>query len=76
MTVLDNNLKTLDGFLARFRDTGILNRIAGQDVAGSKGVFQSTSPVDKSAPDALGRARAGKLVQTRDNICRRRDKGL
>jgi 5-carboxymethyl-2-hydroxymuconate semialdehyde dehydrogenase len=48
MTVLDNNLKMLDGFLARYRDTGILNRIAGQDVAGSKGVFQSTSPVDKS----------------------------
>jgi len=48
MTVLDNNLKMLDGFLARFRDTGILNRIAGQDVAGSGGVFQTTSPVDKS----------------------------
>ncbi len=48
MTVLDDNLKKLDGFLARFRDTGIRNRIGGQDVTGSAGVFQSTSPVDKS----------------------------
>ncbi|MEM7278314.1 MAG: 5-carboxymethyl-2-hydroxymuconate semialdehyde dehydrogenase, partial [Pseudomonadota bacterium] len=30
------------------RDTGILNRIAGQDTAGSGGVFELTSPVDKS----------------------------
>ena len=49
MTALDDNIAKLDGYLARFRDTGILNRIAGKDVAGSAGVFQSTSPVDKSA---------------------------
>ena len=48
MTKLDDNLGKLDGHLARFRDSGILNRIAGKDVAGSKGVFQTTSPVDKS----------------------------
>lgn len=48
MTALDDNLKKLDSFLDRFRATGIQNRIAGKDVAGSGGVFQTHSPVDKS----------------------------
>lgn len=48
MSVLDDNIAKLDGYLARFRETGIRNRIAGQDVAGAGGVFQTTSPVDKS----------------------------
>lgn len=48
MTTLDDNVKKLDRYLKRFRDGGIKNRIAGQDVAGSAGVFQTTSPVDKS----------------------------
>ena len=48
MSVLDDNIKKLEGYLARFEQTGILNRIAGQDVAGSQGVFQTISPVDKS----------------------------
>ena len=48
MTALDDNIAKLDGYLARYRVTGIRNRIAGQDVAGSGGVFQTTSPVDKS----------------------------
>ena len=48
MSVLDDNIAKLNGYLARFQDTGIMNRIAGQDVAGSGGTFQNTSPVDKS----------------------------
>ena len=48
MTALTDNISKLGGFLERFRCTGIQNRIAGKDVAGSEGVFQSTSPVDKS----------------------------
>lgn len=48
MTALDDNIKKLDGYLDRFRANGVLNRIAGQDVAGAGGVFQNTSPVDKS----------------------------
>ncbi len=48
MSVLDTNIEKLAGFLARFKETGIKNRVAGEDVAGSAGVFQSTSPVDKS----------------------------
>ncbi|WP_170432195.1 5-carboxymethyl-2-hydroxymuconate semialdehyde dehydrogenase [Ruegeria arenilitoris] len=48
MSALDTNIEKLAGFLARFKETGIRNRIAGEDVAGAAGVFQSTSPVDKS----------------------------
>jgi len=48
MSKLDDNIAKLDGYLARFRKSGIQNRIAGQDVAGGDGTFQDTSPVDKS----------------------------
>ncbi len=48
MSALDENMAKLDGYLARFRETGIRNRIAGSDVAGNGGMFQTTSPVDKS----------------------------
>jgi len=48
MTALDTNITKLNVYLERFRTTGIQNRIAGKDVAGSGGVFQTTSPVDKS----------------------------
>ena len=48
MSVLIENIKTLDDHLARFRETGILNRIVGLDVAGSDGTFANTTPVDKS----------------------------
>ncbi|GAA6197683.1 5-carboxymethyl-2-hydroxymuconate semialdehyde dehydrogenase [Pseudophaeobacter arcticus] len=48
MTALNDNIAKLSGFLARFQDTGIQNRIAGVDRPGSAGTFQSISPVDKS----------------------------
>lgn len=48
MTVLDDNIKKLNGYLSRFRASGIANRIAGQDVAGAGGMFRNISPVDKS----------------------------
>ena len=48
MAKLDDNISILNDFLERFRVNGIQNRIAGKDVAGSNGTFQSTSPVDKS----------------------------
>ena len=48
MTALNDNIKKLDGYLARFREIGVQNRIAGQDMPGAGGVFQSLSPVDKS----------------------------
>ena len=48
MSKLDENLAKLDTLLTRFRQSGILNRIAGKDAAGSGGSFQTISPVDKS----------------------------
>ncbi len=48
MSALDTNIEKLAGFLARFKEAGIKNRIAGEDRDGAAGVFQSTSPVDKS----------------------------
>ena len=48
MSVLEDNIAKLDNHLMRFRETGILNCIAGKDVAGSEGTFQTHSPVDKS----------------------------
>tara|TARA_R110002110_G_scaffold407070_1_gene627723 strand:- start:5442 stop:6956 length:1515 start_codon:yes stop_codon:yes gene_type:complete len=48
MSVLNDNIKKLDSYLERFRKSGIQNRIGGMDVAGSVGIFQTISPVDKS----------------------------
>ncbi len=48
MTTLEKNTDKLNGHLARFRETGILNRVAGQDCLGAGGVFRNTSPVDRS----------------------------
>ena len=48
MSQPSENITKLDGYLARFRDGGIQNRIAGEDRPGGGGVFQTISPVDKS----------------------------
>ncbi|SFM57279.1 5-carboxymethyl-2-hydroxymuconate semialdehyde dehydrogenase [Shimia aestuarii] len=48
MAVLEQNVDKLQGYLARFREGGIANRIAGADRAGGAGVFQTCSPVDRS----------------------------
>jgi 5-carboxymethyl-2-hydroxymuconic-semialdehyde dehydrogenase len=48
MSILAENRNKLHGYLARFQDGGIRNRIAGKDCEGAGGVFQTTSPVDKS----------------------------
>lgn len=48
MTALDDNIAKLDGFLDRFRSSGVRNRIAGADAPGADGAFQSISPVDES----------------------------
>ena len=77
MTALADNINKLEGYLARFRETGISNRIAGKDVAGGGGVFRTTSPVDKSVIcdvahgtvddiDAAARAAAAAFAEWRD----------
>lgn len=48
MTPLEKNCAALDGYLARFRETGILNRIDGKDCRGDGGWFDTRSPVDDS----------------------------
>ncbi len=48
MSTLQQNIEKLNGHLSRFKASGIMNRVAGGDVAGSAGVFETTSPVDKS----------------------------
>ena len=48
MSQLDQNIAKLRGYLSRFAEGGIKNRINGEDHEGAGGVFQSTSPVDKS----------------------------
>ncbi|MEH7830209.1 5-carboxymethyl-2-hydroxymuconate semialdehyde dehydrogenase [Gemmobacter denitrificans] len=57
MTDLATHLARLETHLARFRDKGILNLIAGADVAGDQW-FETRSPVDESliARVALGDA--------------------
>ena len=44
MSVLEDNIAKLDNHLKQFREEGILNCIAGDYVAGSKGTFQTNSP--------------------------------
>jgi 5-carboxymethyl-2-hydroxymuconic-semialdehyde dehydrogenase len=48
MAALDENVDKLNAYLARFRRSGIPNRIAGRDREGSGGTFVSRSPVDES----------------------------
>ncbi|MCI2400433.1 5-carboxymethyl-2-hydroxymuconate semialdehyde dehydrogenase [Aliiroseovarius subalbicans] len=48
MSDLSTNIEKLNGYLSRFSDTGILNRIGGQDVDGSLGRFDNATPVDES----------------------------
>lgn len=49
MSQLDENLKKLDGFLSRFRQTGILNQIGGEAVPAASGAFFETlAPADGS----------------------------
>ncbi len=48
MSDLEQHVEKLNGFLSRFKASGILNRIDGQDAPGRGGVFESSSPVDNS----------------------------
>ncbi|MEO0633114.1 MAG: 5-carboxymethyl-2-hydroxymuconate semialdehyde dehydrogenase [Pseudomonadota bacterium] len=61
MTALQDNLAKLDGYLARFGETGIRNRIAGRDMNGSGSVFQTLSPVDESVICDVARGTAADI---------------
>ena len=59
MSDLDTNLAKLEGHLARFRETGVLNQIAGQAVpAGDGRTFETHSPVDDSLISTVARGGA------------------
>ena len=49
MSALDTNIEKLNGLLDRFRETGIRNRIAGEDRDGSAWVFPEVSPLIQMA---------------------------
>ena len=48
MSILEQNIEKLNGYVARFKTSGIKNRINGEDRIGAAGVFQSMSPVDNT----------------------------
>ncbi|MCB1298209.1 MAG: 5-carboxymethyl-2-hydroxymuconate semialdehyde dehydrogenase [Microthrixaceae bacterium] len=61
MTALDTNIRKLDGYLARLRDSGIANRIGGRDRSGAGGSFETLSPVDKSPICQVARGTAADI---------------
>lgn len=61
MTALTQNIEKLQSHLARYKSVGIQNRIAGQDMAGSGGVFTTISPVDKSVICDVARGTAADI---------------
>ena len=59
MTQLSENLLKLDGFLARFRETGILNQIGGEALPAASGNwFDTLSPTDGSVICQVARGAA------------------
>lgn len=59
MSTLNTNIDRLNGYLARFQDTGIQNLINGQTVpAASSVTFDTTSPVDESVICSVARSSA------------------
>ncbi|TXI07967.1 MAG: hypothetical protein E6Q76_07825, partial [Rhizobium sp.] len=59
MSKLQENIAKAEGFLARFKDSGVLNRINGEDVPADDGsTFETISPLMRfSTPLSLNRAR-------------------
>lgn len=60
MSDLDQNIEKLNGYLARFKGTGILHRIGGQDVS-SDATFETRSPVDDSLICTVARGGANEI---------------
>ncbi|MEO0389124.1 MAG: aldehyde dehydrogenase family protein, partial [Pseudomonadota bacterium] len=62
MTQLDDNLTKLGQHLDRFRDTGVLNRIAGKPQPAAGGAwFETHSPVDESLIAKVARSDAADI---------------
>ena len=63
MSDLAKNQDRLNSFLQRFRESGIQNRIGGEDRAGTSGSFDSLSPVDRSVICSVARGDAVDIDQ-------------
>jgi len=63
MSVLEQNIEKLQGYLTRFQGGGVMNRIAGVDHAGSGGTFDNVSPVDKGLICTVARGTASDIDQ-------------
>ncbi|MDD9908456.1 MAG: 5-carboxymethyl-2-hydroxymuconate semialdehyde dehydrogenase [Ahrensia sp.] len=62
MAQLQDNIDKLQTYLARFRDTGVLNRIAGEDAeAASEETFDNHSPVDEALICKVAKSGAGDI---------------
>ncbi|WP_193174813.1 5-carboxymethyl-2-hydroxymuconate semialdehyde dehydrogenase [Oricola nitratireducens] len=62
MTTLEQNLEKLSGYLARFREQGIPNRIGGEDRPAMSGAtFDNHSPVDESFICTVARSGAADI---------------
>ena len=59
MSELQTNIDKLNTYLARFKETGVMNRIGGRDVPAQSGAtFENTSPVDESYICAVAKSGA------------------
>lgn len=64
MPALDENLSKARGYLARFRDHGVLNRIAGEDLPAAGGAtFDTVSPIDMQTLASVARGGAADIDQ-------------
>ncbi|MAM61356.1 5-carboxymethyl-2-hydroxymuconate semialdehyde dehydrogenase [Maritimibacter sp. UBA3975] len=62
MSVLDDNIQKAQGYMAAFRDSGVLNHIDGETVAAISGeTMETISPVDGSTLAPVAKSDAGDI---------------
>ena len=62
MSKLEDNIAKADAYLARFREQGVMNRIAGEDLPAADGVtFETISPVDLKPLATVARGTAADI---------------
>ena len=62
MSKLQENIAKAEAYLARFKEKGVLNRIAGEDVAAADGAtFETISPVDLKPLATVARGAAADI---------------
>lgn len=62
MSRLEDNIAKAEGYLARFRESGVLNRIGGEDAPGAEGAtFETICPVDLKPLARVARGTAGDI---------------